>query len=174
MPQAGKKSAPWTGSELKILRDIKKSDRTIKESAHLLPERTLCAIKQAMCRVPGDKKARGRTGWVAPAMIRILTDTPNLTNRQLAEVIGCTRNALDSTIRAELGKRIYIADWTRAGTLWAAQYAIGNLPDAARPAPRTREESYHAQKIARDAIKRASNPFQVIIRQVVSDEARAA
>jgi len=172
MPQAGKKCAPWTGSELKILRDIKKSGRTIKESAHLLPERTLCAIKQAMCRVPGDKKARGRTGWVAPSMIRILTDTPNLTNRQLAEAIGCTRNALDSVIRAEIGRRIYVADWTRAGTLWAAQYAVGNRQNAPKPPPRTIEESYRAQKIARDAIKRARNPFAVVIRQVANIEER--
>jgi hypothetical protein len=126
-----------------------------------------------MCRVPGDKKARGRTGWVMPSMVRVLTDTPNLTNAQLAKAIGCTRNALDSVIRAELGNRIYIADWTRAGTLWAAQYALGNRPNAPKPPPRTTEESYRAQKIARDAIKRARNPFAVVMRQVVVEEARA-
>lgn len=167
MGQAGKKSAAWTDAERKILRDIKHSGLTIKESMHLLPGRTLCAIKQAMCRVPGDKKARGRTGWVTPSMIRILTATPKLTNRQLAEAIGCTRNALDSVIRAEVGKRIYIAGWTRAGTLWAAQYAVGNKSNAPKPPPRTTEESYRAQKIARDAIKRASDPFAVVMRQVV-------
>lgn len=172
MGQSGKKSAAWTGAELKILRDIKQSGRTVKESAYLLPGRTFCAIKQAMCRVPGDRKARGRTGWVIPSMIRILTETPNLTNRQLAEAIGCTRNALDRAIRADLGKRIHIADWTRAGTLWAAQYAVGNRPDAPKPPPRTREERNRAEKIARDAIKRAQNPFAVVIRQVVSDEVR--
>jgi hypothetical protein len=40
MAQAGKKSAPWTGAELKILREIKQSGRTVKESMHLLPGRT--------------------------------------------------------------------------------------------------------------------------------------
>lgn len=173
MGQSGKKSAAWTGAELKILRDIKQSGRTVKESAYLLPGRTLCAVKQAMCRVSGDRKARGRTGWVIPSMIRILKETPNLTNRQLAEVIGCSRNSLDRAIRADLGKRIHIADWTRAGTLWAAQYAVGNRPDAPKPPPRTREESYRAQKIARDAVKRAQNPFAVVIRQVMEDEVRA-
>jgi hypothetical protein len=172
MGQAGKKSAAWTGAELKILRDIKQSGRTVKESAYLLPGRTFCAVKQAMCKVSGDRKARGRTGWVFLAMQRVLTETPNLTNAQLAKAIGCTRNAICGVLAAELGKRIYIGDWTRSGSLWAAQYAVGNRPDARKPPPRTREESYRAQKIAREAIKRAQNPFAVVIRQVVSDEVR--
>lgn len=173
MPQAGKKSAQWTGAELKTLRDIKQSGRTIKESMHLLPGRTYIAIKQQMVRVPGGKKKRGRTGWVMPSLVRVLTETPKLTNRQLAQAIGCTRNSLDGVIRAELGKRIYVADWTRAGTLWAAQYALGNQPNAPKPPPRTREESYRAQKIARDAVKHSRNPFSVVIRQMAHVEARA-
>ncbi|MFM0101951.1 hypothetical protein PQR01_00185 [Paraburkholderia rhynchosiae] len=171
MGQAGKKSAVWTGAELKILMDIKQSGLTVKESMHLLPGRTYIAIKQQMVRLPGGTKKRGRTGWVFLAMQRVLTETPNLTNAQLAVAVGCTRNAICGVLNVELGKRIYIGDWTRAGSLWAAQYALGNRPNAPKPPPRTREESYQAQKIARDAIKRARNPFAVVIRQVVEVEA---
>jgi len=173
MGQAGKKSRKWTPAEAKILRDIKQSGRTVKESMHLLPGRTYIAIKEAMRDVPGGKKKRGRTSWVFLAMQRVLTETPNLTNAQLAKAIGCTRNAICGVLAAELGNRIYIADWTRSGSLWAAQYSLGNRPNAPKPPPRTREESYRAQKIAREVVKRAQNPFAVVIRQVVSDEVRA-
>jgi hypothetical protein len=171
MGQSGKKSRPWSGAELKTLRSIKASGKTVKECAHLLPDRTLCAIKQAMCRVPGDRKKRGRTGWVFSTMQRILTENPGLTNAQLAKAVGCTRNAICGVLEVELGKRVYVSGWARAGSIWAARYSLGSLPNVPKPPRQTRTESYHAQKIARDAKKRARNPFCVAMNQILMTEA---
>lgn len=151
-------SKAWTPAERAILKSIKYSDRTVKEMTHLLPGRTLIAIKQQMARMPGDAKMRGRSSWVFSAMRRILLQTPGLTNRQLAETIGCTRNGIQDCVRSELGKRLYVSGWCRSGVLWVAQYSIGQMPDVPKPPRQTKLESYALQTAKRHARR---NPFAV-------------
>lgn len=155
-----KSRARWTDAELKIVKDIKVSGRTIKDCQHLLPERTLCAIKQTMIRLPGGRKKRGKTGWVFGAMKRALTETPGLTNKQLAHVVGCTRRGIDGVVDVELGTRIYVSGWVRSGTLWTAKYSLGNLPNVPKPPLQSHEERCRKDRLAYRA-RRASgiNPF---------------
>lgn len=164
--QKGKTSRAWTGAELKTLADIKKSGQTLKQSMHRLPGRTYIAAKTQIARLPGGKKKRGRASWVWLSMQRYLKATPGLTNRQLAEVVGCTRNGIQDSIRAEHGKRLYISDWCRSGTLWVAQYSLGCLPDVEKPAPRTAEETQAAQNASRRARTAMGRPFSSMISQL--------
>lgn len=164
--QKGKTSRPWTGAELKTLAEIKKSGRTLKQEMHRLPDRTYVAAKTQMARLPGGKKKRGRTSWVWATMKRVLEETPNLTNRQLAEIVGCTRNGIDTVLRVEHGKRVYISGWCRSGTLWVAQYSLGSLPDKEKPRRRTKEEAQEAQNAHRRMKNAGSRPFASLISQL--------
>lgn len=161
-----KTSRVWTGAELKTLADIKKSGQTLKQNMNRLPGRTYIAAKTQMARLPGGRKQRGRASWVWLSMQRYLRDTPGLTNRQLAEAVGCTRNGIQITIRILHGKSIYVSGWCRSGTLWVAQYSLGCLPDVEKPAPRTIEETQAAQNAARRARKAMSRPFSSLISQL--------
>jgi hypothetical protein len=164
--QKGKTSRQWTGTELAILKDIKKSGNTLKESMDRLPGRTYLAAKTQQSRLPGGKKKRGRASWVWATMQRVLKETPGLTNRQLAEVVGCTRNGIQSVLDVEHGKRVYVSDWCRSGTLWVAQYSLGSLPDVEKPLRRTKEETQAAQNASRRIRKASSNPFSSLILQL--------
>ena len=165
MPKVGGKCPQWTGPELKICREIKARGRemTIKECAHLLPGRTLTAIRQQVARQPGGKKTRGRASWVWPAIQRLLEETPGLTNRELSEAIGCTRNGVQyATDHAVSQKKMHVCGWSGN----APKYALGDKPNVAKPTRQSREASYAIQKAKRRAKR---NPFEVAMRQITAE-----
>jgi hypothetical protein len=165
MSTVGKRAPQWTGAELKIAREIKARGRdiTIKECQHLLPGRTLTAIKQAVARQPGGKKVRGRISWVWPAVKKLLEKSPGLTNREIAECIGCTRNGVLYVTSHAMGlkeKKVYISGWSGN----APKYSLGNLQDVPKPPRRTKEEAQAIQTAQRRA---KSNPFGVAMNQIM-------
>lgn len=54
------------------------------------------------------------------------------------------------------GWTIYVRTWRRTGELnqWAPVYAIGNKPDAPRPAPKTRRDFYLAERADPNKVKK--------------------
>jgi hypothetical protein len=168
MSRLGQKSPQWTGEELKTLAAIKASGSTIKTCMGLLPGRTYLSIKQAMARLPGGRKKRGRASWVGEAIRMALEKTPGLTNLQLSRHIGATRNGIQYALKSEHGKSIRISGWVRSGTLWVAQYSVGTGPDAIKPAPRTKAENIVAERAARVRRRAANRPFDALISQIGS------
>lgn len=171
---------PWTEEELANVESVIKSGKTVKACMELFPGRTFLAVKNKVFEAEG-RKPRGFQSWVWDAIVRELGANPNLTGRMLAERIGCCyRQVMDMIYmhhRAD-AKSIHIARWMRPNKTgvgpgpWIQCWALGDLPDAAKPARMTPEE-----QLARDRAKyrvkaRKANPFAVAAGLVQAPESK--
>lgn len=156
----------WSPEELAIAERIKNSDMTVKESAYLLPGRSLLAIKCHVSKVEGGMKKRGKTSWVWPAIVRELTDEPNQTIGELAKRIGCcNRQVYDYFLECH-GSKLFVSGWNRSGSHYRERLSLGSEPDVAKPPKQTREERRRLDRMR--YLERASKtkPFNVMLMQL--------
>lgn len=159
----------WTKEEMKILRVIWESDKTVKAEAHRLPGRSLIAIKQAIWYAGWGRKKRGDTSYIWPMIVRELENAPGLTARELEKKLGtCYRNIIEQLIERSRGdkKTVFVAGWKRVSSTYVQRWEVGNLPDAPKPPKQSIEERRYQDRLRYQ--KKRGNPFAVAMQQVTN------
>lgn len=158
------KAKEWSEEELKTLRSIWKSEYTVKEMMHLLPDRSLIAIKCAACVHKLPKKKRGFISWVRPAIIATLKKAPGLTAKELSVAVGCGYTQTMIILRQlnkVPGKKVFVASWCRSGSIWVQRWKLGIAKDAPKPERQDPNERRRLDRIYRRRATRGFNPFAV-------------
>ena len=109
----------WSNKELATLRSIWKSKLTVKESMHLLPGRSLCAIKSAAAVHKLPRKKYGFISWVQPAVIATLQKTAGLTTSEICVTTGCCEaqvRIILKRLNSAPKKKVFVPSWCRSGT----------------------------------------------------------
>ncbi|WP_186260028.1 hypothetical protein [Burkholderia gladioli] len=127
----------WTDHEIATLRAIHASDRTLKESQHLLPGRTTAAMSHMLRRLGLEPRlVRSTFRWIEHAALDALADGLPRTSQNLAALVGSSHSRMRRVLRDQHGVLFRVAEWDRSSQdepspLWS----LGSEPDAPRPAP---------------------------------------
>lgn len=158
------KGKDWSEEELKTLRYIWKCGYTVKEKMHLLPGRSLTAIKCAAYVHGLPKKKRGFISWVRPAVLAILKDAPGLTANEICATVQCSDRHITDILKrlnATPGKKVFIASWCRSGTRWVQRWELGSREDAPKPGKQSPDERRKIDRIQHRRKTSGFNPFAV-------------
>lgn len=165
------KAPEWTKKEIEVLKRIWASNETVKAQQHLLPGRSIVAIKCAAHVLGLPRKKRGKMSWVRPAVIAKLKEVPGLTAKELSKAIGCCY-AQVMLILAELNesdkKRVYVSGWRRAGSLWVQTWTLGSKEDEPKPPRQSREERLLYDRLRHRRQTGNFNPFATLVQQVAA------
>lgn len=156
----------WSEAELAIAAQIKQSAVTVKEMAHLLPGRTIHAIKRHVSVSTEGVKQRGKTSWVWQAIIRELTACPSQTIGELSDRIGCCYRQVYDQLLENHGSNVFVSDWARIGSNHREKWSLGNQIDAPKPPKRSREEKRRLERERYRFHKAKKTPFNVLLMQV--------
>lgn len=169
-----KDAATWTPEDHKLLRAIYRGDESIKAAVRrLLPHRGYSAARHEAQRlgIAGVKRA-GRSGysWVFAAIEIALEDGKRLTSNQLITVTGASKNAVNTAIRNNHGKKIRIGDYTRESKVGnrSALWELGAGPDAPKPPPKSTAECCRDFKARKRAAAGHFDPFAGLVQQVTA------
>jgi len=165
------KAPEWTKKELAVLKQIWESGETIKAQHHLLPTRSIIAIKCQAHVLGFPRKKRGKMSWVRPILIKKMKDAPGLTAKELSKAIGCCY-AQTMLILTELNeaekKQAYVSGWRRSSSLWVQRWTFGNKEDVPKPPRQSREERQLYDRLRHRRQHGSFNPFATIVQQVAA------
>lgn len=170
-----KDAAAWSPEDRHQLRAIYKGNESIKAAVHrLMPHRGYLAAKREAQRIgiAGTISRAGRTGysWVFAAIEAALADDGRMTQAQLATATGASANAVNKAIAKNHGKKIRIADHTRASKFGNHEglWELGAGPDVPPPAPKTSSAASRDWR-ARERIRSGHvDPFAGLVQQVTA------
>ena len=154
----------WSDEETAILERIYHGETTLIESAHLLPNRTINAIRNRVCELgmePRRSKSRSKFRWVETSVIAALREYGPLNCHQLASITTASHDRIRQIFYYGHGTRFHVVDWCRLyekGS-YTPVWAIGAGEDAPKPVRKTRAEKYRRDKIRGKAQRGTLNPF---------------
>jgi hypothetical protein len=155
----------WSDEEKAILQRIYDGDTTIIESAHLLPRRSLRAIRQRISETglePRGGKSRSHFRWVEIAVFEALRQHGPLHCHQIASLIGASSDHVRAyAYKAHGLQQTHISGWCRLYDRGSNTpiWALGHGEDAPKPAKQTRAEKYRKDSVRRKAQRGTLNPF---------------
>jgi hypothetical protein len=162
----------WTKAEDQAIRRGYKHGIPLKEIAAELDGRSPRAICARAIRLGLNGKFAGKTGstfsWIEMAARKALEDGIPLTARALIAATGASNPGMVHLLRRVHGKGFYIANWENCGHTYAAMWALGDEPDAERPAKKTAADSCRAWRARQKLKVGAGNPFATLILQVAA------
>lgn len=156
----------WTRKEIKIAKEIHRSGKTVKSQAHLLPGRTLCAIKFAVRKFNKSTKKRGDTSWVWVAIERELMARPGQTIAEIRSTIGCTQRHASELIRSRHGNGLFVSGWHSYIGHHSERWSVGSEPDAERPPRQSHEERLRLDRLRYHLRAAKKNPFSNMLMQL--------
>lgn len=157
----------WSDEEIAIARDILASGKTVKAMAHLLPDRPIGGIKCMVTKLAGDdKKKRGDTQWLWPAIERELKQNPGQTIEELRIKFNCSHKHACDVIRSRHGSCIYVSDWKTYIGHHIERWSLGSGPDAPKPPRQSIEERRRLGRLAYRMRTAKRNPFENMLMQL--------
>jgi hypothetical protein len=156
----------YSPEEDEIVRQIWRSEETIKIGLRRLPGRTYSAIKERARFLklgPKTRSPRGIQGWIRQAIIQALTDNPALTAKELSERVGAVEKSVTTVLNHRHGKDFYISAWGKVGASnYARRWSLGTKRDAVKPARLTTKEVSARKYAARGIRVGRINPFAIL------------
>jgi len=165
----------WSKEDRKILRAIYAGKESIKaEVRRLLPHRGYGAARREarLLGIAGSKGRAGRSGysWVFAAIEIALEDGRKLTSNQLIAVTGASKNAVNTVLRNNHGKKIRIGDWTRENKVgnFSGLWELGAGPDAPKPPKKSSTAACRDFRARKRALAGHFDPFAGLVQQVTA------
>jgi len=154
----------WKPEEDEIVRQIHASDKTAKESAHLLPGRSHFSIMGRFQSLGLPKRGgRGRSHyrWVEEAIIRLLSAGAPLTVLEMAQATGASYHRIRVTMYEGRGTKWHVSGYARvyARGTQSPKWMLGPGEDAPQPAPLSKAETNRRDRERRKLKAGNVNPF---------------
>lgn len=153
----------WSPDEDAILRIGYAAGTPLKEILKSLPGRTYRGIRSRADHIRLAGQFQGLIGcsysWVSEAVTQELSAGTPMTSYALADAIGASYPSIRRVIRKMHRNGAYISGWARTRNGYAASWALGDLPDAPKPAPLSVAESCRLYRKHRRIKRGAFDPF---------------
>lgn len=171
----------WTNRQEENLREIWVSDKSIKESLHLLGGHTYqAAIAHAQLLKLGKRPNPVRSTYSAvwDDVQRLLATGLQLTAKDIADRLGFSARHVTDLLNAKHRSDdpiVYVGGWRRAGHAhrYVELWALGDGDDVRKPKAKTRDDINRIRRERRAARKAAvvSGPFATAMNQVMREAA---
>lgn len=154
----------WKPEEDEIVRQIHASNKTAKESVHLLPGRSHFSIMgrfQSLGLPPRGGRGRSHYRWVEQPIVRLLSEGAPLTVLEMAQATGASYHRIRCTLYEGRGMKWHIDSHTRVYCRGSQspKWTLGPGPDAPEPPALSKAETNRRDRERRKLKNGTVNPF---------------